>query len=88
MSKTKLWKQLLSASLAAVVAVTGIPCQSLAAEPPEQTREMIANFTFDGEEPYDGGGAKGQIMGYGLVEWNGGNALQFSGNSRAKSAKS
>ena len=81
MSKTKLWKQLLSASLAAVVAVTGIPCQSLAAEPPEQTKEMIANFTFDGEDPYDGGGAKGQIMGYGLAERGGGNALQFSGNS-------
>ena len=82
MSKTKLWKQLLSASLAAVVAVTGIPYQSLAAEPHGQTGQgMIANFTFDGKDPYDGGGAKGQLMGYELVERDGGNALQFSGSS-------
>ena len=76
MSKTKLWKQFLSASLAAVVAVTGIPYQALAAEPSQQAEQgMIANFTFDGEDPYDGGGAKGQLMGYGLVEREGGNAL-------------
>ena len=82
MSKMKFWKQFLSASLAVSVAFTGIPYQALAAEPEEQPEQkMIANFTFDGEDPYDGEGAKGQLAGYELVSHGEGKALQFSGRS-------